>query len=67
MFNIGGNALLMFVFKLGVSGAAISTLVSRVFCMIVIFIALSKPKLDIVVKDYAAIRQISDLLSRYLQ
>lgn len=67
VFNIGGNALLMFVFKLGVSGAAISTLVSRVFCMIVIFIALSKPKLDIVVKDYAAIRQISDLLSRYLQ
>ena len=67
VFNIGGNALLMFVFKLGVSGAAISTLVSRVFCMVVIFIALSKPKLDIVVKDYAAIRQISDLLSRYLQ
>mgnify|MGYP002247747840 FL=1 len=67
VFNIGGNALLMFVFKLGVSGAAISTLVSRVFCMVVIFIALSKPKLDIVVKDYEAIRQISDLLSRYLQ
>jgi len=66
VFNIGGNALLMFVFKLGVSGAAISTLVSRVFCMVVIFIALSKPKLDIVVKDYAAIRPDFGLIKSIL-
>ena len=66
VFNIGGNALLMFVFKLGVSGAAISTLVSRVFCMVVIFIALSKPKLDIVVKDYTAIRPDFGLIKSIL-
>ena len=66
VFNIGGNALLMFVFKLGVSGAAISTLVSRVFCMVVIFIALSKPKLDIVVKDYVAIRPDFGLIKSIL-
>ena len=49
VINVCGNALLMFVFNMGVAGAAISTLVSRVFCMVVIFIALSKPKIDIVV------------------
>ena len=45
VINVCGNALLMFVFNMGVAGAAISTLVSRVFCMVVIFIALSKPKI----------------------
>ena len=29
VFNVAGNALLMFVFKMGVSGAAISTLISK--------------------------------------
>lgn len=66
VLNVGGNALLMFVLNMGVSGAAISTLVSRAFCMIVIFIALSKPKLDIVVKDYAAIRPDFGLIKSIL-
>ena len=56
----------MFVFKMGVSGAAISTLISRVFCMVVIFIALSKPKLDIVVNNYAAIRPDFGLIKSIL-
>ncbi len=66
VFNVAGNALLMFVFKMGVSGAAISTLISRVFCMVVIFIALSKPKLDIVVNNYAAIRPDFGLIKSIL-
>ena len=32
IMNIGGNAILIWVFHLGVAGAAISTLVSRIFC-----------------------------------
>ena len=66
VFNIGGNALLMFVFNMGVSGAAISTLISRIFCMVVIFIALSKPKLDIVVNNYATIRTDFGLIKSIL-
>ena len=55
VFNVAGNALLMFVFKMGVSGAAISTL-----------IALSKPKLDIVVNNYTAIRPDFGLIKSIL-
>ena len=42
LMNIIGNAVLIFVFDMGVAGAAISTLVSRVFCMAVIFLKLRK-------------------------
>ena len=68
VINVCGNALLMFVFNMGVAGAAISTLVSRVFCMVVIFIALSKPKIDIVVSEYHKIRPDYKLIgSDYLR
>ena len=36
VMNIGGNAVLIWVFHMGVAGAAISTLVSRVFCAVVV-------------------------------
>ena len=36
IMNIGGNAVLIWVFHLGVAGAAISTLVSRIFCAVVV-------------------------------
>ena len=49
--NIAGNAVLIFVFGLGVKGAAISTLVSRVFCMAVVFYYLRKPRQIIVIRD----------------
>ena len=51
---------------MGVAGAAISTLVSRVFCMVVIFIALSKPKIDIVVSEYHKIRPDYKLIGSIL-
>mgnify|MGYP004456256949 FL=1 len=56
VINIIGNYILIFVFDMGVSGAAISTLVSRIICMVAVFIALAKPKQEIVVSNYASIR-----------
>ena len=66
IFNVCGNAVFMFVLHMGVSGAAISTLISRVFGMGVIFMALSKPRLDIVIKDYSTIRPDFGLIKSIL-
>ena len=48
--NIAGNALLIFVFDMGVAGAAISTLVSRIFCMVVIFYKLKMNEENQIIK-----------------
>lgn len=56
--NIVGNAILIFVFHMGVAGAAISTLVSRIFCAVVVMWYLRKPKQEIVVRDYLKITRI---------
>ena len=41
---------------MGVAGAAISTLVSRIFCAVVVLIQLRKDRQPIVVRDYLKIR-----------
>lgn len=41
--NITGNAILIWIFHMGVAGAAISTLGSRIFCAVVILYKLRKP------------------------
>lgn len=64
--NIAGNAVLIFGFHLGVLGAAIATLASRAFCMIVIFIALTRPRQVIVIRDYLTIRPDGDLIKKIL-
>lgn len=56
VMNIIGNAILIFGFHMGVAGAAISTLVSRVFCAVVIMWYLRMPRQEIVVRDYLKIR-----------
>jgi putative MATE family efflux protein len=43
ILNIGGNALLILVFRLGVEGAAIATLFARIVGAIVMVAALKKP------------------------
>lgn len=56
IINIAGNAVFIYGFRWGVAGAAIATLLSRVFCTIVIFYCLRQPRQIIVVKDYLKIR-----------
>lgn len=66
VINIAGNAILIFVFNMGVAGAAISTLVSRIFCTVVIFYFLRKPKQPIVLNEYMKIRADMSLIKKVL-
>ena len=53
--NIVGNAIMIWIFHMGVAGAAISTLVSRIFCAVVVLIQLRKDRQPIVVRAYLKI------------
>jgi len=44
IFNIGGNALFIYVFKLGVAGAAISTFIGRAVVAVILIYLLIKDK-----------------------
>lgn len=63
--NIGGNALLIFVFQMGVEGAAISTLISRIFCAVVVLWKLRDKSKPIFVKQYLSIRPDFHLIKKY--
>ena len=54
--NISGNALLIFVLDMGVAGAAISTLISRIFCAVVVICWLRNEENSISVRHYTSIR-----------
>ena len=47
VINVAGNAILIFGFKMGVAGAAIPTLVSRIFSAVVMFILLMNKDMPI--------------------
>ena len=66
VINIIGNYILIFTFDMGVTGAAISTFISRVFCMVAVFVALAKPRQDIMVNDYMNIRPDWSLIKTIL-
>ncbi len=66
LLNVGGNALFLFGFNMGVSGAALSTLLSRMFCAVVIFAYLRKPNQTIVVNEYLKLRPDFPLIGRIL-
>lgn len=60
--NIGGNALLIFGFHLGVAGAAIATLASRVINALVLLICQRDPSLPIPFRDWRHIRPRKGLI-----
>lgn len=64
--NIGGNAFLIWVIRLGVAGVAIATLVSRIFCAVVILWYLRKPGQEICVNRYLEIRPDKYLILKIL-
>ena len=66
IMNICGNALLIFGFRMGVAGAAISTLVSRILCAILIMWFLRRPRQEIVVRSYHTIRPKGKMIRRIL-
>ena len=66
VINIIGNYILIFTFDMGVTGAAIATFISRVFCMVAVFVALAKPRQDIMVNDYMNIRPDWSLIKTIL-
>jgi putative MATE family efflux protein len=66
IMNIAGNALLIFVLHWGVFGAAFSTLLSRIFCAVVVMYSLRKPKQMIVINQYHKIRPDFRLIKKVL-
>ncbi len=65
--NIAGNAVFIFGFQMGVFGAALSTLLSRMFCMAVLFYNLRKPRQPVVIDHYLNIRPDMHLISAVLR
>lgn len=64
--NIGGNAILIFGLNMGVAGAAISTLISRIFCAVVVIWQLRGDKEPISVRNYLSIRPDFSLIKNIL-
>ena len=64
--NIAGNAILIFGFQMGVKGAAISTLVSRIFCAVIVIWQLRSENAPISIRDYFSIRPDFHLIKKIL-
>lgn len=64
--NIAGNAVLIWGFHLGVAGAAVATLGSRVISAVVVLAFLRDPKQEIAVYGYGRIRPDGQRIRRIL-
>ena len=56
ILNIAGNALLIYGFGMGVYGAALATMTSRIFSAVVLLTLLRKDKYEINIREYHKIR-----------
>lgn len=65
--NIVGNAILIYVFEMGVAGAALATLASRIFSAVVLLVILRNPKLVISIRDYGHIRPNREVIGMVLR
>mgnify|MGYP001375717018 CR=1 FL=1 len=66
ILNIAGNAVFIFGMNMGVAGAALSTLLSRVLCMVIIFVLLRRKNQMIVLDHYFKIRPEKNLICQIL-
>ena len=64
--NVILNLLFVVVFHMGVAGAALATLISRVFCAVVVLAQLRQDRQPIVVRDYLKIRPDFRMIRRIL-
>ena len=67
LLNIIGNAILIFGFNMGVAGAAISTLVSRIFSSITLLILIRNPELPIHIGNMFKFRPDVIMIKRILR
>lgn len=66
LLNVGGNAILIFGFRMGVVGAALSTLASRAFCAVLVLVFLRRPRQPVVVNHYLRIRPDMSMIWKIL-
>lgn len=64
--NIGGNAIFIWCFHMGVAGVALATLMSRAFCAVVVLMYLHRPGQMICVNEYFKIRPDKQLIFKIL-
>lgn len=67
LLNITGNALLIFVFHMGVAGAALSTLFSRIVAAAIMTVLLTKPTLTLHIGKPFPFRLERNMVKRILQ
>lgn len=67
MINVAGNAILIYGFHMGVAGAALASLVSRMAGAILLFVLLSKPRYVIHFKNLLPLRLEFDTIKKILK
>ncbi len=66
VLNVGGNAVFIWGLRIGVTGVALATLLSRIFCAVVVLYFLRKPRQPVVVREYHRIRPKWTLIGKVL-